>query len=194
MANEIQVISEAASLPPSIATSLRERVSKSFEVAGYTIQGNVPEADLREAIRALNEQCEPAAKIDIARWLAELYALTKQRAEEQVTLDLAVQAFASRLEKYPAYAVEAALREWPDKSKWWPSWQELKAEIEAADKLTMVRQAVYQALDGRHSKPKASAPRHTSELNMMDRSDFLEKVRAEYPLAFGMKQAGEMVE
>lgn len=175
----------AVLLPPSVATSLRETVNGDFVVTGYTVAGHPPEADLREAIKTLDGLCEPASSQEIGMWIATLYALTKQRAEDQIVLDLAVEAFGSKLEKLPRDAVKTAMENWPDKSTWWPSWKELKSEIEAADKAGMMRQAVYRALDGKRSTKPTNSPRKFSEINEMDRAEFIEKVRRENPAAFG---------
>ena len=169
-------------LPHSIATCLRERAAADFSLAGYEVKGNPPTGDLREAINVLNGLCAPAPPIEIAGFLATLYALTKQRAEDQITLDLAIQAFAARLEKFPGIAVKQALEAWPDKSKWFPSWQELREEIEAVDKATMMRSAVYAALDAPSNKP---TPKETqnSEINQIPKSEFI-KMLNENPARF----------
>lgn len=183
----------AVLLPPSVAQSLRETLNSDFVVTGYTVIGRPPENDLRDAIKALDELCTPASSQEIGMWLATLYALTKQRVEDQITLDLAIEAYLSKLEKLPREAVKTAMESWPDKSTWWPSWKELKTEIARADVAGMMRQAIYRALDGKRLKP--TGPRHTSDvlsdLNQMDREEFLKKVRAENPEAFGFKNAME---
>jgi len=160
-------------LPQSVARCLRETLSSDFDVIGYEVGPGVSESDLRAALVVLNEECKPAPPEKIGMWLAKLYALTKQRAEDQVTLDLATEAFMARLEKLPAAAVEAAMEAWPDKSKWFPSWQELKAEIETTDRATKVRKAIYDAIDRKHFKGRATEQKPTSEINAIPKSDFI---------------------
>jgi len=62
--------------------------------------------------------------------LTQLWSLTAHKSHSDQTLDLLLEAFAAKLEDYPADAVIEALRQWPENNKWWPTWAELKALIE----------------------------------------------------------------
>ncbi len=196
MANQLTAPAKgnvAVLLPPSVASSLRETVNNDFLVTGYTVAGKPPDQDLRDAIKTLDGLCSPASSQEIGMWIATLYALTKQRGEDQIGLDLAVEAFGSRLEKLPREAVKAALETWPEKSTWWPSWKELKDEIDRADVAGMMRQAIYRALD-KKQPTRTSGPRQVSEVNQMDRAEFLAELRRKNPEAFGFKTVAEAAE
>jgi len=112
---------------------------------GYSVKGSVPAADLQRAREQLDELAAPPTRQDVGEMLAVLYTLTKQRKEEQITLDLAIQTYAHRLMKYPRVVVRSVLEDWPNKSTWWPSWHELRVELDWKNKIGKVRDAVIEA-------------------------------------------------
>lgn len=61
--------------------------------------------------------------------LTALYSTTIRRTDEQISLELAVEAYIDRLAEYPADIVEYVLRTYPDHHKWWPAWAELREEL-----------------------------------------------------------------
>ena len=90
--------------------------------------------DLKKAVQLIEQYSQPLEARELSALLTELHLLTKQRKENQVSLDLAFELYGRRLEKYPADIVREVLSKWWDQSKWWPSWQELKVEIDWRDK------------------------------------------------------------
>jgi len=78
--------------------------------------------------------------------IAEVFSLTKRKKDDQITLDLAVEAYGSRLEQYPADIVHEVLTKWPDQSMWWPSWHELKEEIDWRNRRAKMRDALEKKL------------------------------------------------
>ncbi len=65
----------------------------------------------------------------IEDWLAELSVISASRARDEMESAMTVNAYASRLQEYPADIVRDALlvRTW----KWWPTWDELRKHCEA---------------------------------------------------------------
>lgn len=62
--------------------------------------------------------------------LTDLFALTKRRAEDGITLDITLAAYGERLLEYPADVTRYVLTTWPDQSIWFPAWHELKENLE----------------------------------------------------------------
>ena len=112
--------------------SVQEKLDSDYNLVGYQVAGN--DDDLKKAVELIEQYSQPLQAQELSGLLAQLYSLTKQRKESQLTLDIAFEAFGSRLEKYPADIVREVLIKWPDQSKWWPSWHELKVEIEWRNK------------------------------------------------------------
>lgn len=79
---------------------------------------------------------------EIEAWLAELSVITARREADEFTETLRLEAYASRLRRYPAdVAREAVLgRSW----KFWPSWAELQ---QVCDQLHAPRKAMIAAID-----------------------------------------------
>ena len=123
-----------ASLPPSVVSSLDAVVDKDFNVVAYTNDGPCPVDDINAAIAAIDAASQPMPAKALGMLIAEVVRLTKRKKDDQITLDLVVEAYGSRLEQYPADIVHEVLTKWPDQSMWWPSWHELKVEIEWRNK------------------------------------------------------------
>ena len=111
---------------------MQEKLDANYNLVGYQVAGN--DDDLKKAVQLIEQFSQPLQAQELSALLTELHLLTKQRKESQLTLDIAFEAFGSRLEKYPADIVREVLSKWPDQSKWWPSWHELKEEIEWRNK------------------------------------------------------------
>lgn len=92
-------------------------------VKGCDVIGT-PEAR-SQAIDALGKLETPAPSRELEGWLAELAVITAKRAGDEFEETLRLEAYASRLRKYPADVARAALldRSW----RFWPSWAELEA-------------------------------------------------------------------
>jgi len=62
--------------------------------------------------------------------LNRLWALTSHKSQSAPELDITLEAYSEKLKSYPRDAVVETLREAPELSQWWPTWKELKTEIE----------------------------------------------------------------
>ena len=120
--------------------SVQESLDANYNLVGYQVAGN--DEDFKKAVELIDQYSQPLQAQELSGLLAQLYSLTKQRKESQLTLEIAFEAFGSRLEKYPADIVREVLQRWPDHSKWWPSWYELKEEIEWRDKRGKLKEAI----------------------------------------------------
>ena len=135
-----------ASLPPSVVLSLDEVVDADFNVVAYTIDGPCPVDDINAAIAAIDAASQPMQARALGMLIAEVFSLTKRKKDDQITLDLVVEAYGSRLEQYPADIVHEVLSKWPDQSMWWPSWHELKEEIDWRNRRAKMRDALEKKL------------------------------------------------
>lgn len=109
-------------------------------VKGVTVSGSAQaRADTVAAIRRLEINAEPR---EVEGWLAELSVITARRADDEFSETLRLEAYASRLRRYPAdVAREAVLgRSW----KFWPAWSELET---VCDQLAAPRRAMIRALE-----------------------------------------------
>ena len=120
--------------------SVRESLDANYNLVGYQVAGN--DEDLKKAVQLIEKYSQPLEARELSALLTELHLLTKQRKENQVSLDLAFELYGRRLEKYPADIVREVLERWPDHSKWFPSWHELKEEIEWRDKRGKLKEAI----------------------------------------------------
>lgn len=104
----------------------------------------------QEALASLAGFMTPAPKTQIEEWLAELSVITRRKQDDDITENLRLSAYSSRLADYPAdVAREAVL-----KHKWlfFPAWAELQ---EVCDKLAAPRRAMLWHLE--HA-PQAQEP------------------------------------
>lgn len=70
----------------------------------------------------------PAEKLD--EWIGVCALLTSGAREDSDTSDARLMAYKAKLSEYPGDVVRAALMEWPDLSKWFPTWAELKDRLD----------------------------------------------------------------
>lgn len=97
----------------------------------YYLDADAP-LDALEEVCAVAERAAPAlAHADILKELAKLSMLTRRKSEGDDDVRLRLAAYADKLSAYPADAVLTALREWPDQSEWFPTWNELKERLGA---------------------------------------------------------------
>ncbi len=75
------------------------------------------------ALALLESACAPAPADKLADAIAVLGELTRGNTSEP---ELQVRAYVSKLREYPADIAMEALNAWPERSKWFPAWQELK--------------------------------------------------------------------
>ena len=135
-----------ASLTPSVVSSLDAVVDKDFHVVANTIDGPCPVDDINAAIAAIDAASQPMPARALGMLIAEVFSLTKRKKDDQITLDLVVEAYGSRLEQYPADIVHEVLTKWPDQSMWWPSWHELKEEIDWRNNRSKIKAALEKKL------------------------------------------------
>ena len=71
----------------------------------------------------------PAEDNEIAKGLLKLRALTSHR-NEGADIDIVLEAYVEKLKDYPRDAVLESLSKMSDQSKWFPSWIEIKNDVE----------------------------------------------------------------
>jgi len=146
------------SLPPALASCLEEQLGPEYDLIRYTINdaGKLTLETLNDGRTAILGLSKPAPDDMILRALLKLRSLTAWRGIGDADLDMTLEAFAEKLSEYPADAVIQALNEAPDKSKWFPTWFDLKTHISY---LSQRRRLILEAIDRRIEKltPRSSA-------------------------------------
>lgn len=112
-------------------------VAVGCDVDGYPSQRKAALADLRNFMTQA-----PIRAVEA--WLAELSVLVAKRQDSDMAEELRVEAFASRLSRYPADVARAATIGRKPMWQFWPTWAELEAECE---KLVSPRRAMIAALE-----------------------------------------------
>lgn len=107
-----------------------ENIDGDGNVTGYRLAANVEPYDITEAIRIIEDISQPATKKDIIQALTKLHLKTKQKRQEASDTAMQLQVYAEELAEYPADVVIETLKKWPNHSPWWPSWKELKGELD----------------------------------------------------------------
>ena len=107
---------------------------KSCKAAGEDVARELVAADLQKLQM-------PAPVRAVEGWLAELSVITAKRAEDEFSETLRLEAYASRLRRYPADVAREAIlgRTW----KFWPTWAEMEQVCET---LAAPRRAMLAAL------------------------------------------------
>lgn len=136
-------LSRASSLNAGLAMRMIEGLPIKVSVAGDA-------AARREAINALAGFVTPAPRRQIEEWLAELSVITRRKQDDDITENLRLSAYSSRLSDYPADVAREALL----KHKWlfFPAWAELQ---DVCDKLAAPRRAMLWHLE---NAPQAQEP------------------------------------
>ena len=132
-------------LRPHVASSMRKVYDQNFHVIGYILENKLDPKEIHEAINALEATMSPPDRRMLVELITEVFTLTKMRGSNQIELDFAVRAYAARLADYPADTVFAVLKDWPNRSKWWPSWCEIKEQLDKTDRKGMMVKALRQA-------------------------------------------------
>lgn len=88
-------------------------------------------ADLEGALATVKLAKTPAERNQMIGWLAELSVQVAYRAQTEFNGELTLRVYAQNLSEFPADVVRDVLREWPSRSKWWPTWHELKECLDA---------------------------------------------------------------
>jgi hypothetical protein len=115
-----------------------------------SVEGSV--AGLRATLEDFDAQMAPAPGRVIEGWLAELSVLVVSRASDEMSGELRLVAYAKRLAGYPADIVRQVLLgiTW----RFWPSWAELKEEL---DRALLPRRVMRLAIEGRLASAAAGA-------------------------------------
>lgn len=134
-----QVDSAAVSRAKSHGVGLRVTVSDRFptgkngeRLPSYTVASGClvsgTDEQRENALADLRNFQTPPPIRAVEDWLAELSVLTAGRGREGVSAALMINAYSSRLARYPADVVRSALlvKTW----KWFPDWAELESECE----------------------------------------------------------------
>ena len=103
------------------------------------------------ALADLRKLQAPADVRMIEGWLAELSVVTAKRSDDEFTEELRLEAYASRLRKFPADVARAAVLDSPP--KFWPTWNELEARCKS---LSSPRNVMIAALEN-------NSPRQVTE-------------------------------
>lgn len=119
------------------------RYVKSVDVRG------TPEAK-EAAANALRKLATPAEARDVEGWLAELSVIVAKRVDDEFSESLRLEAYASRLRRFPADVARAAVLDHP--WRFWPAWAELE---KVCDRLMAPRRAMLNALErGKAPQPE----------------------------------------
>ncbi|WP_022697905.1 hypothetical protein [Euryhalocaulis caribicus] len=73
---------------------------------------------------------EPPTDDELDLLLLEIKALCMPRRGMDDDIDVILNAFNRRLKEYPRGDVVHVLRRWPDQSRYWPTWSELREKLE----------------------------------------------------------------
>lgn len=125
---------------------MRKVTSRGYDLIGYEIEGSPPVEDLELGIKAIDQASRPMAPADLKAALAKMFALTKRRRDDQADLTMIVAAYAEQLIKHPGDIVAEVLEDWPNRSKWFPAWQELADAISWRNRRGKMRQAMVEKL------------------------------------------------
>ena len=134
------------SLPQSIVSSIKPVLSSDYDLLAYTIEGPVAVDDIQAAIETIEEFSQPASAREIGELITMVYAMTAQRNQDQITMDLAISSFGRKLLEYPADVVRETMTKWPDKSTWFPAWHDLKIELDWRNNRAKMRSALEKKL------------------------------------------------
>lgn len=86
------------------------------------------EADKAE--RIVQGLTAPAPQAKLVEWITICAALTAQPRDDDMASELKLRAYVEKLAEYPGDIVNAVLKDWPEKSKWFPTWADLKAALD----------------------------------------------------------------
>ena len=113
-----------ASLAPH--ASLREISNKDYEFQRYEFISG----DLDAARASIDVSMVPASKQQIYAALLTLKVLTSGKAQDDDTVATQVKLYTEHLLEYPADAALGGIKVAADIMTWFPSWHELKEEVE----------------------------------------------------------------
>lgn len=129
-----------ASLPPGLLRSLTskrkeiidEKYGYDLVFKGYEIGRDATIDDLLQARDLVEQASIPSGDAETIAELTRLRMLVKVRAEEEGSLAALMAVMAEEIDAigYPPDVMRGAMRAWSRREKWWPSWAELKAELD----------------------------------------------------------------
>ena len=92
----------------------------------------------------------PAPRASIIEWLTICAVKTVSARDDDMASDLNMKVFADDLGQYPGDIVHHVLKEWPERNKWFPSWSELRDEIDRLSGLRpeIIRRVRSRLIDG----------------------------------------------
>ena len=102
----------------------------------------IPAVDRANAIAYLGAVCQPAGRLEILEWLAELKLLTRTRTMTDRELGLTFASLADRLADYPGEIVRTVLKRWPENSQWFPTLNELIEDITVHNERCLILAAI----------------------------------------------------
>src|SRR5262245_25393690 len=111
---------------------------------GYEILPGAPKDDIKQALAIVTRACAPAPPEIIGAELQLMHALTKSRPEPTVDAQFQAAAMFDHLSAYPADVVVDACRARSARETFFPSWAELKGEL---DRRMQRRLALKRALE-----------------------------------------------
>jgi len=111
----------------SAGLKVEEQLTSDFDFKGYIITNDVSDKKLNETYEAIQSTMTSADDSVIARALAKLMALTAGKSQD---LDLKLESYVEKLKGYPKDAVIESLNKLSDEYKWFPSWSEIKDDVE----------------------------------------------------------------
>ena len=109
---------------------LEERLSPDFDFQGFKFNRKVTVAELNEALEEIKSSMIPATDKEIAGELLKLRSLTKSRNEGKNHIRIMMESYAEKFREYPRDVVLEVLRMAPGRYKFFPSWAELKEELD----------------------------------------------------------------
>ena len=105
---------------------------------GFKPKGDVPpltarmrlRGDFQAALAVLDRADASADDVWITAALTKVALLCTRKPGGEAVTEATFDAYLSKLRELPADCVLTALAQWPDRSKWFPAWAELKEQID----------------------------------------------------------------
>ena len=115
----------------SLKLKIQEKYDSNFDLIGYEIDGD--DLSLHKAVKILQKNLNPCTDREIKVLIADLMSMTAIKNHEVDVFKATIKNYTSRLKEYTGEIVRQVLTTWPDKSKWFPTWYDLKEELEWRD-------------------------------------------------------------
>jgi hypothetical protein len=152
MALEVDRHTERALLKPRNGfwlDAVYPQTSGSYQISHYRVEGKPTLEAVKERHSQLLSLMTPATDQELLMELNRLWVLTSHKSKSAPEFDITLEAYTEKLKSYPRDAVVEALHEAPDHSQWWPTWKELKTEIEKkCSRRVMALEALERKIDG----------------------------------------------